>query len=297
MDLDEVADELYGISPDEFVERRTQRVGQARKAGDRALAKQIGQLRRPTRTAWMVNLLARSDRAQIEQLLDLGRALQEAQQRSAGDELRQLSRQRRTAIDSLTRLAADLASSTGYVPTETTIQEVSQTLSAALGDTEVAELVRQGRLTQAASYGGFGPVSADSSSDLLAAMAASVSGTKDQDQDQVEPTASGKTEAKADQEQVEIQRQLDEATRTWEEAVRAASDAADAADRATTLAEDIADKIEELRAELRQAESEERDARAEARAARKQAQQLRQAATVAEQRRTALRDKLADQRT
>ena len=297
MDLNEVTDELYGISPDEFVERRTERVGQARQTGDRALAKQIGQLRRPTRTAWMVNLLARSNRTELEQLLDLGRALQEAQQRSAGDELRHLSKQRRTAIDSLTRLATDLASSTGYLPTETTIQEVSQTLSAALGDTEVAELVRRGRLTQAATYGGFGPVAADSSSDLLAAMAASVSRTKDQDQDQVALAPSGKAEAKAEREQLEIQRQLDEATRTWEEAVRAASDAADAADNATARAEDVADKIEELRAKLRQAESEERDARAEARAARKQAQQLRQAATIAEQRRTALRDKVSEQPT
>jgi hypothetical protein len=297
VDLDEVADELYGISPEEFVERRTERVGQARQAGDRGLAKQIGQLRRPTRTAWMVNLLARRNRSEIDQLLDLGHALQEAQQRSAGDELRQLSKQRRTAIDSLTRLATDLASSTGYLPTEATIQEVSQTLSAALGDTEVAELVRRGRLTQAATYGGFGPVAADASSDLLAAMAASVSGTKEQDQDQVAMAPSGKAEAKADREQLEIQRQFDEATRSWEEAVRAASDAADAADSATTRAEDQADRIEELRAKLRQAESEERDARAEARAARKRAQQLRQAATVAEQRRTALRDKLSDQLT
>jgi chromosome segregation ATPase len=298
VDLDEVAHELYGISPDEFIERRTERVGQARRAGDRTLAKQIGQLRRPTRTAWMVNLLARNNTTEIEQLLDLGRALQEAQQRSAGDDLRQLSKQRRAAVDTLTKLATDLASSTGYVPTETTTQEVSQTLSAALGDAEVAESVRQGRLTQAASYGGFGPVGTDSSTDLLAAMAASVSSTRNQtDQDQVAPAASAERAAKADRGQLETQRQLDEATRSWEEAVRAASDAAEAADRATTLAEDLADKIEELRAQLRQAESEERDARAEARAARKQAQQLRQAATVAESRRTALRDKLADQTT
>jgi hypothetical protein len=293
MDLDEVVDELYGISPDEFIERRTERVGQARQAGDRPLAKQIGQLRRPTRTAWMVNLLARSNGTEIEKLLDLGRALQDAQQRGAGDDLRQLSKQRRTEIDSLTRLAIDLAGSAGYVPTETTVQEVSQTLSAALGDLEVAELVRQGRLTQAAAYGGFGPAAqgSDSSPDLLAALAASVTGAKDQDQ--VEQRRD-KGHAKASRVQQEAQRELEEATRSWEEAVKAATDAAETADRATTRAEELADKIDDLRAELRRAESGEREARAEAREARKHAQQLRQAATAAEQRRTAIRDKLAD---
>ena len=71
MDLEEVADELYGSSPEDFVERRTERVAEARQAGDRVLAKQISQLRRPTRTAWMVNLLARANASEINQLLDL----------------------------------------------------------------------------------------------------------------------------------------------------------------------------------------------------------------------------------
>ncbi len=295
MDLEQVTDELYGISPDEFVERRSERVRDARQAGDRALAKQIGQLRRPTRTAWMVNLLARSNAIEVAQLLDLGRALQDAQQRSAGDELRQLSKQRRTAVDSLTRLAVDLAESAGYAPTEATVQEVSQTLQAALGDTEVADLARKGRLTQAATYGGFGPTAqtSDLSADLLTALAASVTDARDKDQDQVARVATD-GETKADRSRRAAQQQLDDATRDWEEAISAASDAAEVADQATTRAEELADKIDELRTELRQAESEERDARAEARDARKHAQQLRQAATAAEQRRAALREKLVD---
>ena len=79
MDLDAAADELYGISPDDFVARRTALVAEARKAGDRTLANEIGQLRKPTRTAWLVNLLVRSEADRIEELLELGRQLQEAQ--------------------------------------------------------------------------------------------------------------------------------------------------------------------------------------------------------------------------
>jgi hypothetical protein len=292
VDLEEVADELYGSSPEDFVERRTERVARARQAGDRAVAKQISQLRRPTRTAWMVNLLARANPAEITQLLDLGRALQDAQQRAAGDDLRRLSKSRRSAVDVLTRQAADLARAAGHAPAEGTVQEVSQTLQAALADPAIADLVQRGRLTQAASYGGFGPSSptSDSSADLLAALAASVGGQQDRpspDQDQAEPDQVAHPD-------LEAQRELEEAVRSWEAAAGEAATAADEADQATTHADDFAERIESLRDELRQAESAEREARDEARAARKRAQQLRQEAAAAEQRATALRERLGN---
>ena len=97
MDLDQAADELYAVSPDDFMARRTALVGEARAAGDRPLAKEIGQLRKPTRSAWLVNLLARAEGKKITELLELGTALQRAQQRMEGDELRRLSKERRTA--------------------------------------------------------------------------------------------------------------------------------------------------------------------------------------------------------
>ena len=59
MDLAAATAELYAGSPDDFVERRKALAGQARAAKDRALATAIGKLRRPTRSAWLVNLYAR----------------------------------------------------------------------------------------------------------------------------------------------------------------------------------------------------------------------------------------------
>jgi hypothetical protein len=290
VDLEEVTDELYGSSPEDFVERRTEWVAQARQADDRVVAKQISQLRRPTRTAWMVNLLARANPAEITQLLDLGRALQDAQQRAAGDDLRRLSKSRRSAVDALTKQAADLARAAGHAPTEGTVQEVSQTLQAALADPAIADLVQRGRLTQAASYGGFGPSSqtSDASADLLAALAASVGGQQDRPSpDEAEPDQVAEPDAEA-------QRELEEAVGSWKAVAGEATAAADEADQATTRADDFAERIESLRDELRQAESAEREARAEARAARKRAQQLRQEAAAAEQRATALRERLGN---
>jgi hypothetical protein len=86
VDLDTAADELYAVSPDDFTVRRQQLVADARKEGNREVATQIGKLRRPTRSAWLINLLSRDGADNIDALFELGVALQQAQQRMAGDE-------------------------------------------------------------------------------------------------------------------------------------------------------------------------------------------------------------------
>ena len=68
MDLDAVADELYAVPPDEFVAVRKQRQEDARAAGNRTLAREIGALPKPTAAAWVCNLLVREQRAEIEGL-------------------------------------------------------------------------------------------------------------------------------------------------------------------------------------------------------------------------------------
>jgi len=52
--------ELYAAAPEAFTERRGELAAAARDAGDRAAAKAIAGLRRPTRAAWVVNRLARA---------------------------------------------------------------------------------------------------------------------------------------------------------------------------------------------------------------------------------------------
>ena len=62
MDLDEVADELYAVPPEEFVALRTTRQDEAKADGDKALAKEIGALPKPSAAAWACNLLVREQR-------------------------------------------------------------------------------------------------------------------------------------------------------------------------------------------------------------------------------------------
>lgn len=276
MDLETATNELYALSPDEFIERRQQLVAEARGAKDRQLATQIGKLRRPTRSAWLINLLARQEPDDVAALLELGTALQEAQQRMAGDELRQLSAQRRKTVDALARRAVELGREQGYSAPDGATQEVSQTLQTALGDPEIADLVRAGRLTQAVTYGGFG------STDLAAALGASLSSKapsrpeKRAEPQQPTPKRDAKQRREAEKAAAETRERATEAR-------QAAEAAEEEAEAATQRADDLADQVESLRTQLRQTEAAEREARDEARAARKRHQELRQAAHSAEE--------------
>lgn len=156
MDADQVTGELYGLEPSQFVRTRDERVRQARAAGDRVLAATIAKLRKPSVAAWLVNLLVRSDREEVEQLLALGEALREAQSSLAGPELRELGRQRHQVVAALARRARRLAADAGHRVSAGTDEEVQATLTAALADPGVAEQVRSGRLTSALTYEGLG---------------------------------------------------------------------------------------------------------------------------------------------
>ena len=89
--FDAIADELYELPPDEFVPARDDRVAAAKEAGDRDLARALGRLRRPTKAAWLANLLARHRTEQLDGLVALARGLAQAQQELDGSALRALS--------------------------------------------------------------------------------------------------------------------------------------------------------------------------------------------------------------
>jgi chromosome segregation ATPase len=158
MDLETVADELYALSPAEFTSARDARASDARKAGDRDLAASIKSLRRPTKSAWLANVLVRRRREQIDELLDLGETMREAQQQLAGEELRQLSRRRHELVSALGQQARDLARESSRPATDEMVLELEATLEAALADPAASDAVRSGRLTSALSYSGFGSV-------------------------------------------------------------------------------------------------------------------------------------------
>ena len=153
------AAELYGAAPEQFTARRAELAATARQAGDRDAAKAIGALRRPTRAAWVVNTLARSDPAAPGKLAELAAALSAAQRAAQGPRLRELSAERWALIDALTAQALAAAGLTD--PPPSLRAEVTETVSAALSDPGVAAQFAAGRLTRAAQWSGFGGAAAE----------------------------------------------------------------------------------------------------------------------------------------
>ncbi|MEV4799960.1 hypothetical protein AB0K18_08070 [Nonomuraea sp. NPDC049421] len=152
MDLDEVADRLYGVPPPEFTAARAEAARAAKEAGDGGLAKEIAKLRKPTVSAWAVNRLSREHPAELDELLEVGERLRAAWQEQDADELAELTRLRgevSAKVGRLARQAGDLSAAAAT--------EVDQTLDAALVDEEAAAEVRRGRLAKPLQYSGFAP--------------------------------------------------------------------------------------------------------------------------------------------
>jgi hypothetical protein len=159
MSTDDPITAMYAAPPDGFVAARDAAVAAAREAGQAQRAREIAKLRKPTVAAWVVNLLAIRRSDLVDELVDLAAAMRSAQRQLKGDQLRELSAQRREAVNGLLREAVKLAGEAdprnrGKLPQG----EVEATLNAAMSDAEVAEQVRSGRLIKAATYAGFGEV-------------------------------------------------------------------------------------------------------------------------------------------
>jgi hypothetical protein len=157
---DDAIRRMYEAPPDGFVAARAAAVAEARDAGDKAAAKRLAALRKPTVAAWVVNLLALRRPDLIDELVELATALRSAQRGLKGDELRELTARRRRLVSALVAAARKLAvaedpqMSGAKLP----LSEVEATLTAALAEPEIAAQIRTGRLIRAAAYAGFGEV-------------------------------------------------------------------------------------------------------------------------------------------
>jgi hypothetical protein len=150
--LADAVTELYEADPDDFMPRRAELVARAREAGQPAVAKQIAALRKPTRSAWVVNSLVRADPEVTSRLAALAAELRGDEQSMDGARIRELTAARGRLVDELTRQA--LRVSNLPAPPAALREEVTATLDAAIADPEVAASL--GTLVRAAHWSGFG---------------------------------------------------------------------------------------------------------------------------------------------
>ena len=105
-DLLAIADELYALPLADFTPARD---AKAKELKGTDLAPKVKALKKPSLAAWVVDLLARREADQVEQVLTVGAALREAQATMSGDSLRELTKQRRQLTAAVTQQARSLA--------------------------------------------------------------------------------------------------------------------------------------------------------------------------------------------
>jgi hypothetical protein len=254
--VDQAAGELYGLAPEEFTAARDEQVRAARAAGNRRLAAALGRLRRPTVSAYVLNLLVRDQPEVAEQLVALGEELRRAQEELSGPALRQLATQRAQLVGALVRSARKIAADAGHPVSQAVQYELEQTLHAALADPDVAAEVGSGRLTRAASRTGFDAAAPEPAKPARRLRAV-------RDDERAEDPAVVRERRLREQREAEratLQEEHDraeEARSAAEEALVTAEHELEQAERDRAAAAEV---VEELRERLAEAEDTERDA-------------------------------------
>ncbi|SKC81197.1 hypothetical protein [Krasilnikoviella flava] len=144
--LTDAAGELYALEPAGFVPARDARAAALRADGQEEAAARVKALRKPSTAAWVVNLLARAEGEQVEQVVELGAAFREAQDDLDGPRLRELTRQRRQLVAAVAARARSLAVETGASVSGAVLAQVESTLTAAMIDADAGRAVRSGLL-------------------------------------------------------------------------------------------------------------------------------------------------------
>jgi hypothetical protein len=223
MDLDSVADELYGLPPEEFTAARD---AAAKRAGDPALTKAVKSLRKPTGSAHVVNRIVRDDPGAIDALLDLGDELRAAMTGDGG-QVRALTEARREQISGL----VDAGLPAGVR------DEVTATLEAATADPQLGAAVRSGRLVKPLRYAGFGamPDLDDAVATTVPARPARAKKMPQAKPKPARPTPVARPKpdlAAARQRVLDLAGAADDAQRRYDDAARAAAEARKLLDRA-----------------------------------------------------------------
>jgi hypothetical protein len=154
-DLRSIAHELYGRPLSEFIAARKKA---ADEAGDKALAKQVKELRKPSAAAWAVNALARDRAELVEEVVELGEQLRDAQSDSDGSRTRLHDRARRDLTRQAIDEASQLAEASGGTLSAQAAVGVEETLRAAMTDPDAGNAVQDGLLVTTFAANPFEPV-------------------------------------------------------------------------------------------------------------------------------------------
>lgn len=144
-------DELYGIPLEEFTQRRNELARNLAETGEADAAGRVRKLKKPTSAAWVVNQLARSNRDDIERLLQNATDLQAANGPKA---FRELTKQRHELVETLLEESERVMNQHHIQASASALRAISQTLYAATGEEE-RDLLQRGVLERPLETTGF----------------------------------------------------------------------------------------------------------------------------------------------
>jgi hypothetical protein len=257
VDLDARLDELFATEPKQFIAARDALVRDL-KAGDRAdYANAVKALRRPTLAIAAINETVRHEQDRVEALVETGEQLAalQADKNPDRDELRELTRERRTLLQQLTELAATTTDRPDGVRAA-----IAATLDAASLDDTLRDDLLRGRLTQELSPAARFGFDDDAPAPRVAAPRRTTKKAAPPPRDEL-AARRARTELDAVRERAEA---ADESLREHTEAAADASAALDAAQRRVA---DLEAALADARAAVADSKRADRDAqRAETRA-------------------------------
>ncbi|HEV7166874.1 MAG TPA: hypothetical protein VGN49_02795 [Micrococcaceae bacterium] len=265
------AAQLYGLLPEEFTAARNARAKEARQAGDGELAEALKELPKPSTAAWVVNTMVTQRRDELDQFLDLGEALREAQDQLDADQLRQLNRQRHQLLAALVRESRAVAAKAGHRVSDAVANEVEQTLRAAMADTAAAAAVRTGQLVRSLPADGAGDGGRAGGLAAAVAVPAALNESNGADREAGRQAASKARRASAASDRAVSQAEREQRERRRAKVLAEALDEAAAAEAAATSAQTALDgigarivEVQQRRGELEQRVKELRDRLADA---------------------------------
>lgn len=144
-DLAEIASELYSQPLGSFTAARNER---AKSLADKSLGKEVRALRKPSASAWLLNMMWVRRGSSLKEALQLGADMRQAQEDLDRSELKKLGTQRQQLIAALVKDGSALAEELGHPVSPSIAVEMEQTLRAAMADAHAAAAVSTGRLVR-----------------------------------------------------------------------------------------------------------------------------------------------------
>jgi len=158
MKLPEAAEPLFELAPEEFTAERDRIAKEMKKQGEDEASAQVKALKRPSVTAYALNLVSRRHPDLVEAMLEADEQLRTAKSRTDMDKAKA---DRQKAIAAISGKATSLLADQDRPVTAQVKERLTETLLAVATDDETRELLKSGHLLKEAEAGGFGgPVTA-----------------------------------------------------------------------------------------------------------------------------------------